>query len=180
MSERRLAQSLLESDTVCALRGEKLDPMRTSHFLVLLGFSVLECAVTPAALAAQDAPLRGARIDLKFDFSAGPAHAGYTRVAPASVYTDDAGFGFEPGAQVAIGDGGNTATSDRPFMFSAKVPEGNYNVTVTIGDSHESTTTTVKTESGRLMLERVNVPGRPGRRTHFHHECPHRTVASFR
>ena len=132
--------------------------MRTSHFLVLLGFSVLECAVTPAALAAQDAPLRVARIDLKFDFSAGPAHAGYTRVAPASVYTDDAGFGFEPGAQVAIGDGGNTATSDRPFMFSAKVPEGNYNVTVSIGDSHESTTTTVKAESGRLMLERVNVP----------------------
>ena len=43
-------------------------------------------------------------------------------------------------------------------MFSAKVPEGNYNVTITIGDSHEATTTTVKAESGRLMLERVEVP----------------------
>jgi lysophospholipase L1-like esterase len=43
-------------------------------------------------------------------------------------------------------------------MFSAKVPEGNYDVTVTIGDSHEVTTTTVKAESGRLMLERLEVP----------------------
>jgi lysophospholipase L1-like esterase len=43
-------------------------------------------------------------------------------------------------------------------MFSAKVPEGNYDVTITIGDSHEATTTTVKAESGRLMLERVEVP----------------------
>jgi lysophospholipase L1-like esterase len=43
-------------------------------------------------------------------------------------------------------------------MFSAKVPEGNYNVTVTMGDSGEATTTTVKAESGRLMLERVEIP----------------------
>ncbi len=96
--------------------------------------------------------------DLKFDFSAGPAKPGYTRVAPAAVYSDDAGFGYEPGAQAAMGDNGNTATSDRPFMFSAKVPEGNFNVTVALGDSAATTTTTVKAESGRLMLERVEVP----------------------
>ena len=75
-----------------------------------------------------------------------------------TAYTDDAGFGYESGAQVATGDGGNTTTSDRPFMFSAKVPEGNYNVAITIGDSREATTTTVKAESGRLLLERVEVP----------------------
>lgn len=132
--------------------------MRTSHCLVLLSFAALTCTVTPAAAAAQAVPQPPAPIDLKFDFGAGAAHAGYTRVAPTSVYTDDAGFGYEPGAQVATGDGGNTKTSDRPFMFSAKVPEGNYNVTVTFGDSHEATITTVKAESGRLMFERVEVP----------------------
>jgi lysophospholipase L1-like esterase len=84
--------------------------------------------------------------------------AGFTRVAPSAVYADDAGYGYEPGAQVTTSDGGNATTSDRPFMFSAKVPEGNYNVTVTLGDSHDATTTTVKAESGRLMLERVEVP----------------------
>jgi lysophospholipase L1-like esterase len=132
--------------------------MRTSHCLVLHSCAALICAVTPAAIAAQTAPQPAAPIDLKFDFSAGPAEAGYTRVAPITFYADEAGFGYEPGAQVAAGDGGNTTTSDRPFMFSAKVPEGNYNVTITIGDSHEATTTTVKAESGRLMLERVEVP----------------------
>ena len=132
--------------------------MRTSHCLVLLSFTALACAVTPAAAVAQAVPQPPAPIDLKFDFGAGPARTGYTRVAPTSVYTDDAGYGYEPRAQVAMGDGGNATTSDRPFMFSTKVPEGNYNVTVTIGDSHEATTTTVKAESGRLMLERLEVP----------------------
>jgi lysophospholipase L1-like esterase len=95
---------------------------------------------------------------LKFDFGAGPFRAGYTRVAPTAVYTDDAGYGYEPGAQVEIGDGGDTTTRGRPFMFSVKVPEGNYNVTITMGDSREAATTTVKAESGRLMLERAEVP----------------------
>jgi lysophospholipase L1-like esterase len=79
-------------------------------------------------------------------------------VAPSAAYTDDAGYGYEPGAQVVTGDNGNTTTSDRPFLFSAKVPEGNYNVTVVFGDSGAATTTSVKAESGRLMLERVEVP----------------------
>ena len=100
----------------------------------------------------------GPPIDLKFDFSAGPAKPGYTRVAPTAVYADDAGYGYEPGAQVATGDNGNTTTSEKPFMFSAKVPEGDFNVTVTFGDSATATTTTLKAESGRLMLERVKVP----------------------
>jgi lysophospholipase L1-like esterase len=97
-------------------------------------------------------------VDLKFDFSAGPAKPGFTRVAPTAVYADDAGYGYEPGAQVSIGDNGNTTTSDKPFLFSAKVPEGNFNVIVTFGDSTTATTTTFKAESGRLMLERVAVP----------------------
>ena len=40
----------------------------------------------------------------------------------------------EAGAVVATGDNGNTTTSDRPFLFSVKVPEGNFNIIVTFGD----------------------------------------------
>lgn len=138
--------------------GGQIDAMRTSHCLVLLSFATLVFAGTPAAIPVQAAPQPAPPIDLKFDFGAGSAKAGYTRVAPTTFCTDDVGFGYEPGAKVAAGDGGNTTTSDQPFMFSAKVPEGNYDVTVTIGDSHEATTTTVKAESGRLMLERLEVP----------------------
>ena len=96
--------------------------------------------------------------EFKFDFSAGPAKQGYARVAPSDLYSDQAGYGYEPGAQVLTGDRGQTTTSDNPFLFSVKVPEGNYNVTVTIGDSKVATTTTVEAESSRLMLQRVEVP----------------------
>jgi len=94
----------------------------------------------------------------KFDFSGDASSPGYTRVAPTSVYKDETGYGYEPGAQVALGDDGKTTTSDRPFTFSARVPEGNYNVKLKFGDSSMTTTVTVKAESGRLMLERLNVP----------------------
>ena len=99
-----------------------------------------------------------APIDLKYDFNSGPAEQGYTLVDPTAVYTDAVGYGYEPGAQVSISDNGQTTSSEKPFLFSAKVPEGNFNVTATFGDSSVATTTTLKAESGRLMLERVEVP----------------------
>lgn len=102
----------------------------------------------------------------KFDFGSGPVRAGYTRVTPSTTYQADAGYGYEPGAKVASGATGNATTGDQPFTFSAKVPEGNYNVTVAFGDSSAATSLTVKAESGRLMLEAVNVkPGEVVERT---------------
>jgi lysophospholipase L1-like esterase len=94
---------------------------------------------------------------MKFDFSSGPGRTGYTQVSPASTYQDGTGFGYEPGAQVALASDGKATTSDRPFTFSARVPEGNYSVKIAFGDSPTATTMTVKAESGRLVLERLNV-----------------------
>jgi lysophospholipase L1-like esterase len=131
----------------------QINTMKTICRFCIVTFAVLICAALSYMTAAQAAPM-----NLKFDFSANHAKPGYTRVAPTAVYSDDVGYGYEPGAQVVTGDNGNTTTSDRPFMFSAKVPEGNYNVKVTFGDSATATTTTVKAESGRLMLECVEVP----------------------
>jgi lysophospholipase L1-like esterase len=135
--------------------------MRISRSLPLIRSTVLVCLAWSTMAAAQAAPAPAPLappIDLKFDFSAGPARPGYTLVAPTAVYADATGYGYEPEAQVATGDGGRATTSDKPFMFSVKVPEGNFDVTVTFGDSASSTTTTFKAESGRLMLERVEVP----------------------
>jgi lysophospholipase L1-like esterase len=112
-------------------------------------YLALLCALPTATCHSQSA---GA---LKFDFSSGPSKPGYTQVSPSSVYRDDTGYGYETGAQVAAGDNGKTTTSEHPFLFSAKLPEGNYTVKLTFGDSSAATTTTVKAESGRLMLERV-------------------------
>ena len=57
-------------------------------------------------------------------------------------------------------------TSQGPFLFSIKLPEGNYNVTVIVGDLSDASTTTVKAELHRLVLEKVRTaPGQFETRT---------------
>jgi len=110
---------------------------------------------------------------LKFDFGPGTLAPGYTRVMPQNIYSREAGFGFEPGSQIAcINRGGKDplrsdfCTSDKPFYFSVALPEGNYNVTVTVGDAQAESVTTIKAELRRLMVERVETkPGKFEART---------------
>lgn len=79
---------------------------------------------------------------------------------PTTTYSPERGYGFEPGAEVTASDHGGPdalrsdfCTSDKPFLFSVALPEGNYNVTVTLGDSTAASSITVKAETRRLMLE---------------------------
>jgi len=104
----------------------------------------------------------------KFDFGPGAVADGYIPILPATVYARESGYGFEPGAAVTGIDRGSRdplrgdfITSDRPFFFSVRVPaEGNYRVTVTLGDAAGETTTTIKAELRRLMVEKVHTaPG---------------------
>jgi len=100
---------------------------------------------------------------LKFDFGPGAVQEGWRQVLPEMVYSDQTGFGFEPGVSVrgldrAGGDAltGDLCGADQPFFFSAAVPqEGNYRVTVTLGDRQAESTTTIKAELRRLMVEKV-------------------------
>src|SRR5712692_9515959 len=98
----------------------------------------------------------------KFDFGPGKVAPGYKQILANTLYSKELGYGFEPGAKVACLDrGGKDAlrsdfcASDQPFYFSVALPEGNYSVAVTLGDAQEETTTTIKAELRRLMLERV-------------------------
>jgi lysophospholipase L1-like esterase len=94
-------------------------------------------------------------------FSFGPAAAAdCTQVTAASTYSNDLGYGFEPGAVIvsksadkAPSDG--FCTSEKPFYFSVALPEGNYRVTVKLGDPAGESETTVKAELRRLVLEKV-------------------------
>jgi lysophospholipase L1-like esterase len=109
----------------------------------------------------------------KFDFGPGRVEPGYIQVLPTTVYNNDLGYGLDLGSTVSAADrGGDDAlrgdfcTGDKPFYFSVALPEGNYNVTVTLGDQTEATNTTIKTESRRLMLEKVvTEPGKFATRT---------------
>ena len=98
----------------------------------------------------------------KFDFGPGKVAPGYKQILANTIYSKELGYGFEPGAKVTcLERGGKDAlrsdfcASNQPFYFSVTLPEGNYDVTVTLGDAQEETTTTVKAELRRLMLERV-------------------------
>lgn len=93
----------------------------------------------------------------KFAFGPGAAPAGYTSVAADTVYTAARGYGLEPGSRP---DGVH------PYYFSVDLPEGNYAVTVTLGDDKAAAVTTVKSELRRLMLENVRTaPGATVTRT---------------
>lgn len=80
-----------------------------------------------------------------FDFS-GEKQRGAIAVSPAVVYGQHSGYGYDLATQP--GDG-------QPFFFSVDVPEGNYLVTVVLGDPEKPACTTVKSESRRLMLEHI-------------------------
>jgi lysophospholipase L1-like esterase len=80
-------------------------------------------------------------------------------VVPADqLYDARRGFGFEPGVAVRVEHrtgGGSFATADGPFMFSEKLPEGNYRVTVRLGDPDGESATAVKAETRRVMVPLV-------------------------
>jgi len=104
----------------------------------------------------------------KFDFGPGKVAPGYTQVLPTMLYSAETGFGFDQGTTpVGTDRGGKDAlksdfvSSDKPFFFSVKVPEGNYKVSVTFGDAKEATETSIKAESRRLMVyHQTTKPGK--------------------
>ncbi len=129
-----------------------------AEILDLCGGSLI--AQSSTSLASQVAT---ARKKIKFDFGPGKVAPGYVQVLDTTIYNKELGYGFEPGSMVSCIDrGGRDAlrgdfcTSDKPFFFSVSLPEGNYNVTITFGDSIGETNTTVKAELRRLMLEEVH------------------------
>lgn len=48
--------------------------------------------------------------------------------------------------------------SNAPYFFSVKVPDGNYVVTVTVGDRRKDAQTFVRAESRRLMVDNARTP----------------------
>lgn len=98
----------------------------------------------------------------RFDFGNGPVADGYTGVSAEQAYDPVRGYGFAGPAPIENGarTGADALRSDfctsaQPFLFSVDLPEGNYRVTVTLGDVGGASSTTVKSESRRLHLDRV-------------------------
>jgi lysophospholipase L1-like esterase len=98
----------------------------------------------------------------KFSFAPGKAPPGFTQVTPATVYGKGTSFGFDCGSKPTVVERGGDdslksgfCTSDKPIYFSMDLPEGNYDVTVTLGDRKGEGQATVRAESRRLFLEDI-------------------------
>ena len=73
-----------------------------------------------------------------FGFGSGAPVAGVSPVAPDATFSQERGFGFEPGAAVTANADGIAST--QPYYFSATVPaEGNYRVTITFPGGTDAT-----------------------------------------
>lgn len=95
----------------------------------------------------------------RFDFGSETAADGFVAVTAATTYNAERGYGFEPGVMPVdiVRSKGSDLTKDyvtsvNPFFFSVKLPEGNYKVTLTLGDTQGTSCTTVKSEVRRLMM----------------------------
>ena len=88
----------------------------------------------------------------KFDFSGKKkAKEGYILVTPETLYTPETGYGYD----FVVGNGEQSAVdSQQPFYFSVDVPDGNYRVTVVVGNRRKAGVTTLRGESRRLFYAR--------------------------
>ena len=87
----------------------------------------------------------------------------YDLTKPQPVYTDSIGYGYDFGTQTDP-----KSKIPAPFYFSAKVPEGNYKVTLTLGNRKKASNTTVRAENRRLLGQNIEVAkGKTAQKTFF-------------
>jgi lysophospholipase L1-like esterase len=93
--------------------------------------------------------------EFKFDFGSEKTPAGYTQVTPQTTFDSTRGFGF-----LASPAPGTTS------VFAVNIDEGNYDITIRFGSPASATSTTIKAESRRLIVEKVDTaPGQYETRT---------------
>jgi hypothetical protein len=91
----------------------------------------------------------------KFSFGTGKTADGYIPVTPGTKFNYKTGYGFSQGSIVKQVTGKNNigfVTGDRPFYFSVMLPDGNYDVKLSLGDKESNSATTVRAENRRLFL----------------------------
>jgi lysophospholipase L1-like esterase len=105
---------------------------------------------------------RAQQTSFKFDFGSGKPQHGYIQITERIKYSPEKGYGFESTSDLISQNfekktkaEDDFVTSIKPFYFSVKLPEGNYNVKLVLGDKFGTSTTTIKAECRRLMVEKI-------------------------
>ncbi|MBW7674786.1 rhamnogalacturonan acetylesterase [Chryseobacterium chendengshani] len=98
---------------------------------------------------------------IKFDFGTDRTEKGFIPITSTTKFNTKIGYGFmDISGLKSVDNGGNALTgdfitSDKPFYFSVAIPEGNYDIKLTLGDSNGTSETTVRVENRRLMLNDI-------------------------
>jgi lysophospholipase L1-like esterase len=99
----------------------------------------------------------------KFDFGVGEAEMGYTKVTSSSAYDSTLGYGFTDISRVTARDRKAPDALKRDLCipadtsFRVDVPNGNYVISIVMGDWIVPACTTIKASPGRLLLHRRRV-----------------------
>jgi len=124
-------------------------------------FSFSQLAIFFAALLGAISTARSAP-DYRFDFGSDATRPGFQKITSQTTYDSKQGYGFlssgNEGSSNAPAGTNVSGNSNAVSFFAVDVPEGNYDVTLSFGGGTNATSTTVKAESRRLMLERVQTP----------------------
>lgn len=88
-------------------------------------------------------------LDIKLKDYLKPVEYSYKLDQTVPAYNEFDGYGYDYKTAPA-------KKGDKPFFFSVRVPDGNYKVTVKLGDKKRKGSTVVRAESRRLMLDRVD------------------------
>ena len=75
-----------------------------------------------------------------------------TIVKSAVAYNSNIGYGFDANSVSNVNINSNSFSTTKPTYFSVKVPEGNYQIEVVLGNNEIPSNVTIKAESRRLML----------------------------
>lgn len=101
-------------------------------------------------------------IGYKFDCGPGEAEPGYTQVLADTLYNDKLGYGFDGKGVVNSRDRGVPDKLRGSFCipvdaaFLVDLPNGNYTVTLVMGDAIAPATTTVKAGPNRIVLHQTS------------------------
>ena len=92
-----------------------------------------------------------------FSFANNNRDKSFQEVDAGTMFNQSLGFGFEnsDSKDAVIVNGNSFITSNKPFFFSVKLPEGNYNVKVTLGDNEGTSDAVIRAECRRMMVNRI-------------------------
>lgn len=94
---------------------------------------------------------------LSFHFGTSKASKGIAIHKPIA-YDAHTGFGFDFNSSFKVKIDTNSFSAEKPAYFSVQLPEGNYQVEVTMGSNEKTSNVSIKAESRRLMVNQFSVP----------------------